>query len=796
MKPDRPSIYEQPSSTPAVHTDLPHQPSTPIFHNTSSTYSTQSSTYLSANHNHILPCLLRHSARHPSACCSRPGMAPPVGHTFRCEKSYQVPRASTSIAKWDVGVVDRISADGTLVDITIHNRPGHKVAVPSIPLANLSIGALFISDKQPLPLVFTGPLLSSIRPLPSASSDIENERNPFRKAICYFLSGVWDNQARIPYLNQSHRNLIMTHQNIRTTAQRFLDNVQGVNPRFLETYGKQGTTIDMIIPTLQPTGTHDHDAGIYLVILDQFGKKTSRFGLNPHAYVGKSSDIGRRIKEHNSSADGNSDEGQEVHRVMREAGRHRWFKLASHDVNEGHSAEIGNAMRDVMVTTFMMLFGTMSDRVMVARVRSYDDTAKDIAQNYDRQEMAKVFTDLSVAAFRKAGYFLPSTPNRSQAFGLHRYGCNVTIPLGGESGNVYERTVWVRQDRGNQWTFHRSPLKFPKHKHISSMTFSNDQKGGSLQIQPTKDEIAEMGIETGDEYRLIWEVMKPEAGTHPVAFVRLSEIGCWSNWSYANKVALKIVFYSNRTRTWKTRYLQRQAQHHFVQDCLAPGAHADYSMGVGLYCFFMRCRFPAAQPWMAFFGYARIVTYSVDTFSQTIVVAHFNASADDKLTGPVYSPDVPRIQMERLGLQNVNGTWRGSQRGFDWSWLTDPAKWKDGKVGAPNYAKSFKSRQKCDFCLFSANVSLTSVAFKRARLTCSNSQYTPRYIVIPTNANRSLAVTSVSLVLRWEDRVLGQMCQPFLASTIGKRKFKKWKAEKRRDRSGRKAIFTKPWSKP
>ncbi|GAB7333440.1 hypothetical protein MBLNU13_g05044t1 [Cladosporium sp. NU13] len=626
-------------------------------------------------------------------------MAPPVGHTFRCEKSYQVPRASTSIAKGDAGVIDRISPDGTLVHITIHQRSGHKLAIPSVPLANLRVGPRFISDTTPLPVVLTGPLLDSIKPLPQTSSDIETEQNPFRRAVCYFLSGVRDNQERIPYLNQSHLNLISADQNIKTTANRFLQNVQHVNPRFLETFGKQNTTINMIIPTLQPTGTHDHDAGIYMVILDQFRKKTTRFRMDPHAYVGKSKDIGGRIQSHNASVNSNDADVQEVHRVMREAGRHRWFKLASHDANEGHSEQIGNAMRDIMETTFMMLFGTMSARVMVSRIRNHEDIAKDIAQNYDLQEMAKVFTDLSVAAFQKAGYYLPSSPNRTQAFGLHRYGCNVTIPLGGESANVYERTVWVRQDRGDQWSFHRSPLKFPKDKHIATMNYRDHEKGGSLQIQPTREEIAEMGIETGDEYRLIWEVRKPGKGTHPVAFVRLSEIGCWSNWSYANKVALKILFYSRKSRTWKTRYLQRQAQHHFVQNCVAPGAHADYSYGVGLYCFFMRCRFPAVQPWMAFFGHARIVTYDVDTFSQTIIVAHFNASADTGLVGPVFSPDVPRRQMELLGLQNVNASFRG----FNWSWLQDPAKWKDGKVGAPNYAKSFRSRQKCDFCLFSAN---------------------------------------------------------------------------------------------
>jgi len=612
-------------------------------------------------------------------------------------------------------VINGISPDGTLVNVTIHSRPGPNVALPSIPLANLEVGTLFISDTDPLPVVITGPLFTAIRGLPPGNADYQNDSNPFRKAVSYFLAGVWDSQSRIPYLTQSHRLLINSDEAIQETANRFLNNIQNINPRFLQVYGLANTTIDDILPTLTPTSAQDHDAGVYLVILDRFRKNTTRFGLNPHAYIGKSKDIGNRIGQHNSTANGKSEDGvQEVHRAMREADRHRWFKLASHARDEGVSDEIGNAMREVMESTFMMLFGTMSSRVMVSAVRNNDDTARSIAENYDIQEMARLFTDLSTAAFTRAGYYLPASPNRTQPFGLHRYGCNITIPLGGESANVYERTVWVRQDRGDQWTFHRSPLKFPKDKHIATLNYTNHEKRLSLIVQPTEDEIENMGIERGDEYRMIWEVRKPGQSTHPVPFMRLCDIGCWSNWSYANKVALKIVFYSKKERKWKTKYFQRQAQHHFVENCSGPGALTNYSLGVGLYCYFMRCRFPAAQAWMANFGFARIVNYNVDSFTQTVTVVHFNASADDGLRGPTYSADVARKQMQDLGLQNVNATWKG----FNWSWLTDPRKWKGRKVGTAMYSKGFKRREKCDYCLFSSNVSCDSHTPERSQLIC------------------------------------------------------------------------------
>lgn len=174
----------------------------------------------------------------------------------------------------------------------------------------------------------------------------------------------------------------------------------------------------------------------------------------------------------------------------------------------------------------MMLFGTMSSRVMVSRIRNNDDTAEGIAENYDKLGMAKVFTDLSAAAFQKAGYYLPNSPNRTQPFGLHSYGCNVTISLGGEATNHYERTIWIRQDGGDMWIFNRAPLKFTRDARIATMSYTNHEKSLTLQIQPSVDEIEEIGIKVGDEFRVIWEVKKQDKTTHPVSFVRLSEIGC------------------------------------------------------------------------------------------------------------------------------------------------------------------------------------------------------------------------------------------------------------------------------
>lgn len=282
---------------------------------------------------------------------------------------------------------------------------------------------------------------------------------------------------------------------------------------------------------------------------------------------------------------------------------------------------------------------------------------------------------------------------------LHHHGCNDTLPLSGENLDDDERNLWVRQDRDDRWSFHSAPLKFEGDDNVFQIQFRADGVPRVLHIRLTSEEMKEMAIQDGDDYHIVCEVKKPGAGVHPVPFVRLCDIGPWSNWHYANKVAFKIIWKSQKDGKLKTKYLQRSARFRFVDNCTAPGALEDYSIGVGLYCFFVRCRFPLAQPWSADFGRAKIVDLTIDDSQQHTRVTHVE-TAQDNLSGkgPHFSADVPRVQMERLGLQNVDGSWMG----FDWGWLKDKSLWKDGKVLSAKLCRVFKLRKKCDFCFLAA----------------------------------------------------------------------------------------------
>lgn len=638
------------------------------------------------------------------------------GHTFRVTQPYQDRAQDVYISAGECGIIDAVSPDGTQVSITIRSR-SKPASFKQFPTANLEVGALFIAGTRPLPIILTGPLFDSLRISRDTISDQANQENadPFKKAVAFFLQGLREHHARLPQFTHQQRRLFENDSAITQTAQRMRNNVANANPNFFNVIRSKNFTIDDILRNLSKADTKDQDAGIYLGIFDNFKTGSSRHGSLPYAYVGQSQCIGERLKSHNSTAS-SKERGQFVHQVMREADRHRWFKLAKHPGDEGGSDKAGKAMRDVMETIFMLFFSTMQSRVMLPSTRLSGEFSQDIATSYDAQESAKLYTEIAKDACSKAQYSLPSTPGR-KPFGLSPYGCNYSLPLGGEQYLDWGRTLWVRQTMEKRWVFHRAPLKLKKDKRVASLAYRNHEPNQlSLMIQPTAEELDAMKLKINDEYYAVWEVMRPGEGTHPVPFFRLCEIGCWSNWYYANKVAFKLVWFSTKDNKWKTKYLQRQGRHRFVENCTGLGALLDYSLGVGIYEYFVRSRFPDAQPWSANFGQAKIVAVQVNHFEQTITLSHM-ASAADKLRGPTCDPNVPRVAMEKLGLQNVNSPFKG----FDWGWLEQSNFWKGGVITKDKKeCRGFKGRTKCDYCFLAERVSplhMFRLAFTKHKLT-------------------------------------------------------------------------------
>jgi hypothetical protein len=366
-------------------------------------------------------------------------MSSTIGHTFRCKKSWQQHGTSIRISRGEVGFITNVS-DST-VDVTIISRPT-RVIIRQVPRAIFETGPLYIAETEDMPVRLRG--FDSIKTVnrPPGATSYRNDNDPFRHATAAFLSGMWANRARLPFFSQFHEAWLRTDDLIKSTTQRFRANVDRVNPQFFATLGNAQSTLSSFTAILATTNKRDDDAGVYLALMSDFRAGTPRAGLTPHAYIGQSKNIGRRIGEHHNTTE-SKEKGQEAHQVMRDARSVRWYKLASHAVNEGGSDRAGGAMRDIMETTFMMIFGTMSVRVIAPSARNTPTMSSDVSLDFDDQSIAQMCTSIAKQAFGKEGVALPRPPQ----FGLHRYGCNYTIPLGGEGGRErYERTVWVRRD--------------------------------------------------------------------------------------------------------------------------------------------------------------------------------------------------------------------------------------------------------------------------------------------------------------------------------------------------------------
>lgn len=167
----------------------------------------------------------------------------PTPSHIKCKTCYQVPCASIHLRGGEVGIIDDVSLDETLVNITVRSRTP-SVCLQVIPLTNLKVGLCYVADTQPLPLVLTGPLFTTIRPSPPGSSSYSHDDHPVRMAVATFLSGVWDHRGRITYLSRHHNGLLKDDDNIKQSITRFRDSVQRVNQQFFRTISAQNFALD------------------------------------------------------------------------------------------------------------------------------------------------------------------------------------------------------------------------------------------------------------------------------------------------------------------------------------------------------------------------------------------------------------------------------------------------------------------------------------------------------------------------------------------------------------------------
>lgn len=449
----------------------------------------------------------------------------------------------------------------------------------------------------------------------------------------------------------------------------------------------------------------NHTAGGYVKAYSDFRPGTEWYGDDSYVYDGQSNDVWTRQLGHDRSRDNPNEANYNFHHyhVARAARKCKTGQLFEQSEMEGGSQELAKGLRDLTEQMFILLLNTYSQKAMNWRERTLNKPIQQaVAEQYGDRELCIVYSEMAQLALQRSGFAQPGQPGRAP-FGAAG-GLNYTSPLGGEHTFDYEKTTWVVEDHGDKWVYHRSSFKLSAGEN--KLLFRSNQKAGyTFEISA-----AGGGVKTafdpavGDEIYTSWEVMKPGSNEHPVPYFRNPTIGCYKNWSFANKLGFKAIWKRKADGKWFARYYQQaQPGRSFINDT-SRGSWSPYALGVALYAFFTRASWPDKQSFVPDYGRASLIEVKLDRLQQNIKVNIVTGTLA-RLEGPAFSLDVPRDQMKTYGFENVNGKFRG----YTWDWLEDPNSYVGGKVPAPQIRGQMKARRKkCDWCWMASEGSATN----------------------------------------------------------------------------------------
>ncbi|KAF2487625.1 hypothetical protein BDY17DRAFT_289301 [Neohortaea acidophila] len=565
-----------------------------------------------------------------------------------------------------------------------------------------------------------------------------------QKHVEVFLTGVVQYKNRIPELER-YINYLGTQKKIEHTVQSFIYNINKASNDLVRVLSKKDFTInDVEIATKEygneTQGIFDKSLvqGVYIIIYRDFDPsdfeharldgvvKDSEggvlLGFGDHAiYVGQSVNMAVRLGSHrydmyNSSKKGY---GGTHYYVARRAKKWSARRLLNQYDAEGGNAVQAGLLLDIYENVFIVLLRAYHNGVLNwnTETRTGVENVEDaITKDYSRKERCLLFDDLATATSRQTGYADPKDPDRHNAFGV-KTGLNASSPMTEGEHELYSKRIWslIRKPEINRLEFHRSALiagSASKQMTLFDLSYKESYTTiATFRIQrPPGDDFPS----PGDEFYAVWEVST--RGSHPVPYFRIQNIGCWSNWGYALRLAFKIVWKSKKTGKWRTKYLQSAGKLR-SHDAKRAGSLADYCWGVAIYAYLMRSAWPERQSFVPNFGLAHVVEVTVNQFEQT---AHCVPVTEplQELKGPNYEFSLAVATMKRLTvqvgtvtqrLQNVNGPWQSLS--FEWV-EGHTQRYIDNAKAAGSTAESardelsrLKKRTMCDSCWLQHNSS-------------------------------------------------------------------------------------------
>ncbi|KAK3712965.1 hypothetical protein LTR37_008850 [Vermiconidia calcicola] len=622
-----------------------------------------------------------------------------INHTFKCHTKWQEPSSKFTLNLHETGVIEGLSSAGKQVKVALKGRFNSPRAW--VPITKIAIGPKYGSWKIVHNTPRDEPQVWSIEKAISGVDLLPD--SDIRVHLAPLLTGLSEQRMKIASLSVEQAMLLQDEASVRQSCNNVRAAMISAAPNLPRLLCSKHFTIWEVANVCTELNGNQNGAGVYIRIYYEFRKGSALEG-EVYIYIGQAENFNTRMNLHKYDMDNPSSANYNLkhYQIGRQAQKCKSFILCKHQSNEGGSSQAGKVRRDLMEQVMMLLFNTYRKEALMNNWEDTNEVSERsvvlaVAEQYASKKLSTIFTQIADLAAAKSGF---ARGTKRASFGVAG-GLNYSSPFGGEAQVAYEKTLYARQEIGDYICFHRTATVLDNRSCIFEKNFRTvDGTKSSMQprVLPT-DQADGMAPQVGEKFYAIWEIRK-DGDAHEAPYFRVCDLGMYSNWTDANKLGLKIIWYSKRDKKWYGRYLQRTTDMLVHDPENAQGALNRYKQGAALYAYFVRSWYPNAQPWFPILGISDQIQVNVDGFQQNVVISVVDAPLRS-LQGPIPangSLDVVALRMEELGFENVNGDWRDFG---DKSWLDSDPYTGDMSV-TPKERLSRKrtaiDRRHCDRC--------------------------------------------------------------------------------------------------
>jgi hypothetical protein len=455
-----------------------------------------------------------------------------------------------------------------------------------------------------------------------------------------------------------------------------------------------------------PDATNSFEKGVYVRIYEGF-EKSSQFYGKVYIYVGKTNNFYNRNAVHCTVAKTK----QSRHYIVMNAAKQRAVRILWVQRSDDKKQR---ALVEALCT---LLSSSMDSRVTVLSdrdSRSVDSGAGSF-DFWSNAKAARILKDITDTVFQTFGFSYPSSQTGKVE------GLNVSVPIQ-ELTFVLNARRWVRHALDDRLVFTSGPLTFKRsvvsgiaRGHYYQFTISSE-----MNFFINFQEDISKGLTDNTTFWSSWEVTT-NGRLHEAPFFRVPKIGFTDNWEIGNRIGLRITWKDAKTGKHYSRYEQFGHAEWNEYESIDQGSLKTHTVGAALWAVFTRSQWGTKDSDRPGFYPSNhtieILDLRVDHFRQEYTI-EVDLSPVNVIPRVTINLEGAANQMRRLGLENVNGQWRGFR--YTNAENNDPANQEFTGNKVQVLKKFVTARQHCDRCTHLTQFSGYDAACEQAKDTNGN----------------------------------------------------------------------------